>query len=554
MKKLFILICFWQIPYLISAQDIGSLKAQKPVSISGGLHLGFNTYSNLEGRQRLDPFSWTISASPVLSVYGIQMPFFFLINQQSQSYAGPFQQFGMSPNYKWARLHLGYRNLNYSNYTLAGRLFFGAGIDLNPGKLRFSAMYGRFQQANRRDTTQKGFGALPTAFRRMGYAVKLGYGSAQNFIDVIYTKGWDEANSIQVPINEILTPSENTTLGIVTQTTFFKRLTWSNDIGVSGYNSDANAKELTGDLSIKSDFLRSLFKLRRSSQVGYAAFSSLRFNSRYISLQVQYRLISTDYKSMGAYFFNNDVQEIVLNPSLSLFNGKVNLNGSYGIQKDNVSKTKATQTERNIGSLNLSIQPSQNFGLMVTYSNYGTFQNNPDRIIDTLKIQQVNQSLVFAPRYSWGDRVVSHALNLMTSYQNSTDYNTVSKQLLEFNNLFVSLNYSRNNSKQKFNVSPGVLFIKNFLSYGNSSSLGANLNISKNFKRFSNSLTANYNQNYYQDEANGYTLNARWNGRIKVTNKQQLSLGTSLLYNKDLKFDTRNFTEIYTQAGYSLNF
>jgi hypothetical protein len=86
MKKLFILLCFWQIPLL--AQDLGGLKGQKPVTVSGGLNLGFNTYSNLEGRQRLDPFSWTISASPVISLYGIQMPFFFLINQQSQSFSG----------------------------------------------------------------------------------------------------------------------------------------------------------------------------------------------------------------------------------------------------------------------------------------------------------------------------------------------------------------------------------------------------------------------------------------------------------------------------------
>jgi hypothetical protein len=138
------------------------------------------------------------------------------------------------------------------------------------------------------------------------------------------------------------------------------------------------------------------------------------------------------------------------------------LSGSYGIQQDNVSKTKATQTTRNIGSLNLSVQPSAKFGMMMTYSNYGTFQNNPDRIIDTLKIQQVNQSLVVAPRFAWGDRVVSHSINLMSSYQNSTDYNTVSKQLLEFNNLFLSFNYLRNNMKQKFTISPGGIFIKNF--------------------------------------------------------------------------------------------
>ena len=84
--------------------------------------------------------------------------------------------------------------------------------------------------------------------------------------------------------------------------------------------------------------------------------------------------------------------------------------------------------------------------------------------------------------------------------------------------------------------------------------MGASLNISKNLKSFSNSLNVNYNQNYYKENANGYTFNARWNGRIRLSSKQQLSLSAALLYNKDLKFEARNFTEVYTQAGYSLNF
>jgi len=39
----------------------------------------------------------------------------------------------MSPYYKWITIHVGYRNINYSQFTLAGHTILGAGIELHPG-------------------------------------------------------------------------------------------------------------------------------------------------------------------------------------------------------------------------------------------------------------------------------------------------------------------------------------------------------------------------------------------------------------------------------------
>jgi hypothetical protein len=66
------------------------------------------------------------------------------------------------------------------------------------------------------------FSSLPSSFRRMGYAVKVGVGSSQNFIDLIYTKAWDEEN-YQNPNCRRYHSAENTTLGIVSQLTFSRK-------------------------------------------------------------------------------------------------------------------------------------------------------------------------------------------------------------------------------------------------------------------------------------------------------------------------------------------
>ena len=62
------------------------------------------------------------------------------------SFYQPFNQFGISPTYKWLKVHLGYRNLTFSEFTLSGYTFLGAGVEATPGKFRFGAVYGKFNQ------------------------------------------------------------------------------------------------------------------------------------------------------------------------------------------------------------------------------------------------------------------------------------------------------------------------------------------------------------------------------------------------------------------------
>ena len=349
-------------------------------------------------------------------------------------------------------------------------------------------------------------------------------------------------------------PAENATLGLSSVFTLFKRFAWTTDIGLSAYTEDTRSEAT--ELSSNWNWTRSIFTPRNSTHFGWAGQSSLQFNASVLSLRLQYRLISPDYKSMGAYFFNNDLKELTVSPTLTLAKGKVQVSGSYGIQHDNVSKTKLLQTDRKIGSLNLSIQPSQAFGVAINYANYGTFQNQPGTIVDTLKIQQVNQTMMIAPRYFKSNGTVSQAINAVVSYQNSTNYNTVSSQLLEFNNLFVSLNYSYGLPKQKLTLTPGVNYIRNYLQYGNTAAMGATLVVAKTLlnNKLNSSVNLLFNQNFYEENTNGYTLSVRLNNRIRLTNKQQLNLSLTMLQNTDNRIATRNFTEFYTNVGYGLSF
>lgn len=542
------------------AQDVGALAKQKTLKFSGGINATASLYKNVQGRERLDPFAWTVSGSPTLTVYGVTVPFFFLVNAQSRSLTGPFQQFGMSPHYKWIKVHAGHRNLTYSPYTLAGRLFLGAGVDLTPGNFRFSAMYGQFAKARPADSLRFILPNVPSPqpqpqFQRTGYAVKLGYGTASSFVDLIYFRAKDKPGSVTFPVATRLTPDENAVVGLSSQLTLFKKITWVTHVGVSAYSRDIRRSENT-EVTGQYPFLKTFILPRSGTQLAYAGETSLNFSASVFTMQLLARQISAEYQSMGAYFFNNDLREITASPSLVLMNGKVQLSGSYGYQQDNVSGLRATTTTRQIGSANVSIQPNQVFSLLMNYANYGTSQRGAERVVDTLKIEQVNRSIMVAPRLFFNGENQQHTISAMLSYQNANDFNTISEVRTQFDNVMVNLNYAYTRPKARLSLAPGLSAIRNFVPGFNSQSAGATFVASKGLLKGKLNTTASgtYYQNFYEGAANGHTLRIRTGARYRLANAHEFNLSIASTINKDLVVVGRNFTELFGQVGYGFAF
>ena len=132
------------------SQDLGNIEEIKPISLDGSISISGSKYSVSGAPRRRPPTSWTLIGSPTLSIYGVSLPFNFILSDQESDFRQPFDQIGVSPQYKSVTLHLGYRSLTYSKYTLAGISFLGAGLDLNPNPLRFSIMYRSFPTGCRR--------------------------------------------------------------------------------------------------------------------------------------------------------------------------------------------------------------------------------------------------------------------------------------------------------------------------------------------------------------------------------------------------------------------
>ncbi len=553
-------------------QDLENISQKKPVEISGGVTLSSNFYTVSGIDQRRSPFSYSITGSPTLTLYGITLPFTIHYSNDQSSYSQPFQQFGVSPYYKWAKFHLGHRNVHFSPYTLAGHTFLGVGVELNPGKFRFGAVYGRFQKAIAEDSTHipdSGLYHPPIpSFQRKGYSVKIGVGSDKNYLDLIYFKGGDDKASIPYqPVEYDVTPAENAVLGLSSKFTLFKALTWKTDLAVSLYTIDTTAQELD-DLEVQQlDLLSFFITPNISTQLLTAGETSLLFKQKAYSLNVKYKRIDPDYKSMGIYYIQSNLEQYTFGTTLLLFKNKWITNGTIGWQHDNLSDKKAMQTGRKIGSCNMNINPNQKFGINIQYSNFGISQKSSGLIrdlSDSLTIHQVSQNISVMPRLSFINEKTTNIFSMHIGYQELKNKNILNNFSSDMNSTIFNFTYSYVSLQSNLTISPSVFRNKTVIESGELKNLGLSCNVSKPFfeTKMQNNLSISYNKNYFENESNGYTFNINGTLQMSVSKNlsQNFSLNISWLHNQVEQemntelAETRSFSESMITLSYSYTF
>ncbi|GGG83399.1 hypothetical protein GCM10007415_15570 [Parapedobacter pyrenivorans] len=427
----FIGVVLWVFPLSIIAQDFSDLKRQKPIGFNGGLELR-GIYYNANGiANRREPFTYLLSGSPTISLYGWSIPFSFMISKDERSFRQPFNQFGMSPTYKWITLHAGYRNVTFSPYTLAGHTMLGGGFEINPGKLRAGFMYGRLNRATVIDTTTQSL--VPFSFSRKGMAAKLGYGTETNHFDLNFLHAKDDSTSGPgIPLHDStrVLAAANTVLGYSMKFLLFKKLSIESDGAASIYTRDLNSPitfDSIADPMLKR--LKGLLDVNGSTEWFLAFNAGIGYREKNYGIKVNYRRIEPDFKTMGAYFFANDVENITINPNFTLPNGKLRVNASLGIQQDNVNLQKEATNKRIIGAGTIGAEITDQLGVDINYSNFSNNQRpNTLRFADSLKIVQTTQTLNIMPRYTVVSEHIVHMVMLSVNLSGMKDYNSYFEQ------------------------------------------------------------------------------------------------------------------------------
>ncbi|MCF2500110.1 hypothetical protein [Dyadobacter chenhuakuii] len=558
---LLICLCFCSCS-LLRAQD-GAPK-NKQVQLSGGLnaYAGLYTSSGIAGRNQPNPFG--LSGAVTLTLPGgISLPFSAVLGNQGASFRQPFNQFGVSPTYKWATAHAGYRNVSFSPFTLAGHTFLGGGIELNPGMLRIGAVYGRFNKAI--SSTLSDPNVIPS-FKRTGYAVKVGYGKPNNYVDLVMLRARDDTNSIdrvQMSPEKYTTPAENMVIGLTSRLLLIKHILVEADVAASSYTRDLSASEVAAEG--KNPMFRLVGKLitpRLSTQLTQATQAALGYQSKWGSVKFQYKRIDPNFQTMGAYYFQSDIQSYTGNVTLNLLKGKARLAGSYGKQFDNLAQNKNARTGRSIGSMMVSLNPDPTLGFDVSLSNYGLSQRAGIRpLIDTLRIAQNNLSATANVRYSIFDKDFSHIFTLTGSHQQLSDLNDNTSVQTENNSQNANLGYFLQASQSGFGANLMLSYTQTSLPqtfpgttdqkvkfYG--PTLGTNYSFLK--KKLNTSLNFSYLFNKQFGET-GKVLTASLNAGYQLAKRQSLNIMFNYL-NSNTGIQTEKFNELRGNIGYGISF
>lgn len=381
---------------MINAQDVEELLSKSkdsipfiknilkgdPFSLTGSYGLSMRSYNTNGAMNRQTPLSSTLYANVTGRVYNITIPASFILNNLDDFHQ-PFHKgyldgfltnqrnrlarFGLSPYYKWVKVHVGHRYMNFSDYTLSNHNFLGTGVELTPGKFRFSAMAGRLAKAEPIDIALDRPN-LPI-YRRTGWGVKAGYGGSTDFIDLMLFRAEDDPGSLSIPDTEgaSIQPGENLVIGIKGKKTVVENLSLDFELSRSGHTRNLNDSRVAST-GFSTDYNNALFRRKASTSYGNAASAHLRYSLNKFQIGLGYQRIDPQFKTFGAYFFNDDLENYTFN--LSGYGIKnFSFTGTAGLQRNNLDNSQEATYRRFIGSLNMNYQlETWVFGM--NYSNY----------------------------------------------------------------------------------------------------------------------------------------------------------------------------------------
>jgi hypothetical protein len=546
----------------LQAQDITQIAKSKPVKISGGLSANTSLYKSWGMDSRQDPYFWQFAANLNFKLFGIiDMPFSAYFAKENTRYQQPsFHQFGMSPRYKSVTLHLGYRNMTFSPYSLAGLTFLGAGIEYQPQKswIKASAMYGRFFKAVPANDSAKNHFQDPS-YERWGGGFSVTASGKNKELTFIMFKAADRVGSIpDTPAHPTITPAENLIIGLNTKTNIFPKVTFSGGYTMSAFTSDLRTERKDFERYTYLNNLGGLFTPRYSSSLSKTLDASLNYQGGTFTAGITYKRIDPGYASLGSTFIENDLEDVLITMSKTFFKNKVNFSGNVGQQRNNLARDKQTENKRIIGSINGAWSINQSFNVNANYSNF-TSSTEPTLInfTDSIGYFQINKNTSLNINYNKSGEKFRHSICLMGALQQATSLNRSATLKLRTNNNMVNTCISYQAGMPKNGIAATFSFQSSWFKneINATKNYGPNIALNKDLLKNTLKIILSYGYNFTEVTGNkrSNTQIYRFNTDYQVSKHQSLHFQSSLMRRKDSS-QTGQLAPRELQAGLSYQY
>ena len=543
----------------------GFIGKGKPLKISGGFSANSIFYNSNQGSSR-EAFTYFLQGNLNISFMALSVPLSYSYsNQGSQlDYEVPFKfnRLSLHPKYKWVQAHIGDVAMSFSPYTLSGHQFTGGGLELTPkGDFKIAAMAGRLLKATEDDDDAR---TIP-AFSRSGYGIKMGYQKEKYTIGVIGFYAKDNINSIAIiPDEKGITPKENLVVSVESSYKIREGLEVK-----AAYASTAITQDLRAEASNDNGqgLAGILFNNRGSTEYYTALKVGFDYNFGRSSVGVGYERIDPGYETLGAYFFNNDFENITLSSSTTLFKEKLNLSFNIGYQRDDLENQKEQATSRTVGAINATYTATEKLTITGSYSNFSTFTNarvnqfdiiNDDNLLDNisdaLNYKQLSQNANVNVNYVISKKEdLQQKLNLnyaLADVSNEQGGIVRIGDASTFHN--VNAAYTLGFPKRSLNVTAAANGTINTIGREDASTWGPTLSLNKKFfkNKLNTGFAASYNTSDNQSGSTSVT-NFRANASYVYKEKHNFNLNAIQLFKA---LPTAKNQDLTITFGYNYSF
>jgi hypothetical protein len=537
---LFLVLLFCSNKLLAQSVDLEKLSdlKNKGIRFSGGVTANSIFYTGNGGSIR-DPFTYYLNGTLNANIAGlVDIPVSFNLTNVGSGFDFPTvpSRIGLHPRYKSITGHLGDVTMSFSPYTLNGYQFRGAGVDFTPtkGKFSFSAMGGRLQKATQYDSANQ---VVPAAYQRYGYGGKIDYTQKYYKVGVIVFAAKDRNESLLIPDSIDIKPQQNVTVSWLGSFMPVKDMQLSVEYATSALTR--NLQDTTSPVDEKNSYLSFLLKGRNTTSVYSAVKANLNYKYKNSIIGVGYERVDPGYETLGAYFFNNDLENITVNLSQPMFKSKVQLGVNAGFQKDNLDGSKIGSNRRSVYAVNMNYTGAGKFLFTASYSNFTTFMNirplfqtinqpvTPFVNLDTLNYSQVSQNANLNMTYQLQKTAErNQMLNLNVNYLIASDRQGGIKQFGSNSNMLNSTaSYTYMLVPKELNITIAFNSALSRIAQVDYVTMGPTVAVSKKmFKLITGSLVASYNQSSSAGSTESSVLNTRLNLGYRYKNKQNVNL------------------------------
>ncbi len=542
--------------------NFDQLGKEKWLRYNGGVAANAVYYDGTANRQDLTYF---LTGNLNFNIGGLyNIPLSFTYSNQDFNFQNPFKfnRLSLHPSYKWATAHIGDVNMTFSPYTLAGHQFTGGGFELNPeGKFQISAMYGRLLRATEYNAEEP---RAITSYQRKGYGLKAAYDFDFMKLGVIMFKASDDINSLEnaFPVELGLSAKDNAVVSFESEFRLFDKAQFRIEYATSGVTEDLQLN----DVRAKNGVLSFLLDENSSTNYYNALNASFNYPAGNGTIGAGYERIDPNYKTLGAYYFNNDLENITVNASQSLFDNKLNLSVNAGLQQDNLDKAKSSDQQRIVSAVNANYTASERLGINASYSNFQSYTNIRDQFdyinqvgefdnVDTLNYRQISQNANLGFNYLVKQtETQQHSANLNLVYQNSTNQQegeTIEGGENQFYNGMAG--YTLGYPDRALNISLAANVSYNTVAEDDNMTLGPTLSIGKQFfdKQLRTNFSSSYNTSFTNGAQQGDVLNFRLGSSYVWLEKHNLNLNFLMLFRNSQLNTGRDLTITF---GYSFAF